>query len=63
MGEIKAYKINNTYNDRFQKAISGYTSFRCLSDPRRHHHTVTPTCLRVMWPYGVPSLLYAVNRQ
>jgi hypothetical protein len=34
-----------------------------LGDPRRHHHTVTPTCLRVVWPYGVPSLLYAVNKQ
>lgn len=43
-------------NDRFQKAIGCDTSFRCLGDPRRHHHTVTPTCLRVVWPYGVPSL-------
>uniref|UniRef100_A0A0A9DLZ1 Uncharacterized protein n=1 Tax=Arundo donax TaxID=35708 RepID=A0A0A9DLZ1_ARUDO len=43
-------------NDRFQKAVSGYTSFRCLSNPRRNHHTVTPTCLRVMWPYCIPSL-------
>ncbi|BAS98827.1 Os06g0643050 [Oryza sativa Japonica Group] len=45
-----------THNYGFQEVVSSRTSFRCLSDPRRNHHTVTPSGLRVMWPYGVPSL-------